>query len=182
MTTKVKKIPELGQIIGALLFGSKEPLSLTEIRRVIKKAAATDQDETKVFAQVSEKDLEAALVELQQKMERQPLGFRITETARGYRLQNDPSCSPWLRQLLEPGKPNRLSAPALETLAIIAYRQPCMRATIEAVRGVDVDQMVRNLLEMQMIKMVGRSPLPGRPWLLGTTQQFLDHFGVKEFG
>jgi segregation and condensation protein B len=107
------------------------------------------------------------------------LGFSIAEVANGYRLVNDASCGPWLRRLLEKGKPSRLSPPALETLAIIAYRQPCTRAEIEAVRGVEVDQMVRNLLELQLIRLVGRSELPGRPWLIGTTQKFLEHFGLN---
>ncbi len=73
----------------------------------------------------------------------------------------------------------QLSRPALETLAIIAYRQPCTRAEIEAVRGVAVDQIIRNLMEMQLIRIVGRSELPGRPWLFGTSQKFLEHFGLK---
>ena len=72
-----------------------------------------------------------------------------------------------------------LSPQALETLAIIAYRQPCTRAEIEAVRGVEVDQIVRNLIDMQLIKVRGRSELPGRPWLLTTTPLFLEHFGLK---
>ncbi len=84
--------------------------------------------------------------------------------------------------MLEKSKPSRLSTPALETLAVIAYRQPCTRSDIELVRGVAVDQVVRNLLELQLIKIVGRSDLPGRPWLFGTTQKFLEHFGLKDLG
>ena len=105
--------------------------------------------------------------------------MHVIEVANGFRFENDSSCGPWLRHLLERGRPTRLSRPALETLAIIAYRQPVMRSEIEAVRGVAVDQIIRNLLEMQLIKIVGRSELPGRPWQFGTTQKFLEHFGLK---
>jgi segregation and condensation protein B len=82
--------------------------------------------------------------------------------------------------MLDVGKPTKLSRPALETLAIIAYRQPISRAEMEGVRGVTVDHVLRMLMEMQLIKIVGRSELPGRPMLYGTTQLFLEHFGLKD--
>ncbi|MCX7008250.1 MAG: SMC-Scp complex subunit ScpB, partial [Kiritimatiellaeota bacterium] len=81
--------------------------------------------------------------------------------------------------MLEKGRTAHLSRPALETLAIIAYRQPCTRSEIEAVRGVAVDSLIHNLLELQLIKVVGRSELPGKPWQYGTTQAFLEHFGLR---
>ena len=134
---------------------------------------------TKDFAKASESDIVAAVDQLKVDFTEKKVGLQITEIANGYRLENDPLCGPWLRHLLAKGKPARLTRPALETLAIIAYRQPCMRSEIEAVRGVAVDQIIRNLLEMQLIRIVGRSELPGRPWLFGTTQRFLEHFGLK---
>ncbi|MBN2685112.1 MAG: SMC-Scp complex subunit ScpB, partial [Pontiellaceae bacterium] len=73
----------------------------------------------------------------------------------------------------------RLSKPALETLAIVAYRQPCLRSEIEEVRGVSVDAILRKLMDMQLVRVVRRSELPGRPWLFGTTQRFLEHFGIN---
>ena len=106
--------------------------------------------------------------------------MRVVEVANGFRLQNDPACGLWLRQMLDRGKPQRLSKPALETLAVIAYRQPCTRSEVESVRGVSVDAMVRTLLEMGLIKVTGRSELPGRPWLFGTTTKFLEHFGINQ--
>ena len=81
--------------------------------------------------------------------------------------------------MLQKGRGARLSLPALETLAIVAYRQPCVRSEIEAVRGVAVDAILKNLLEMQLVRVIGRSELPGRPWMFGTTQKFMEHFGLK---
>ena len=99
--------------------------------------------------------------------------------AGGWRLENDASCGAWLRVMLQKGRGNRLSLPALETLAIVAYRQPVARSEIEAVRGVAVDAILKNLLELQLVKVVGRTDLPGRPWLFGTTRKFMEHFGLK---
>ncbi len=172
-------LPELKQIVGALLFGSKTPLGVAEIRKVLEQTAEIWGEHTRVYAEASEEDIAAAVEQLRAEMAERKMGIRIQDVAHGFRLENDPACGPWLRQLLAKGKPSRLSRPALETLAIIAYRQPCMRSEIEAVRGVAVDQILRNLLEMQLIRIVGRSSLPGRPWLFGTTQKFLEHFGLR---
>lgn len=172
-------LPELKQIVGALLFGSKTPLGVAEIRKVLQQTAEIWGEHTRQYAEASNEDIAMAVSQLRADLAERKTGMRIQEVAGGYRLENDPACGPWLRQLLARGKPTRLSRPALETLAIIAYRQPCMRSEIEAVRGVAVDQILRNLLEMQLIRIVGRSPLPGRPWLFGTTQKFLEHFGLK---
>lgn len=178
-TNDITVLPELKQIVGALLFGSKSPLGAAEIRRVLQQTAEIWGEHTRAYAEVSEQDIVAAIEQLRTDLAERKIGLRIQEVAEGYRLENEPVCGPWLRQLLAKGKPSRLSRPALETLAIIAYRQPCMRSEIEAVRGVAVDQILRNLLEMQLIRIVGRSSLPGRPWLFGTTQKFLEHFGLK---
>ena len=175
----VNVLPELKQIVGALLFVSKQPLSVADICRVLKQVAEVWGGNTKDFAAATEEDIQGALDQLRADLAEKRLGVHVTEVANGFRFENDASCGPWLRHLLERGKPTRLSRPALETLAIIAYRQPILRSEIEAVRGVQVDQIIRNLLEMQLIKIVGRSELPGRPWQFGTTQKFLEHFGLK---
>ena len=175
----VNVLPELKQIIGAMLFVAKQPLTLAAMRRALQQVAEIEGGAFRDFAKVTEPDLAAALEQLKIEIETCNLGFHIVEVAHGFKLENDVNCGPWLRQLLEKGRATRLSRPALETLAIIAYRQPCTRSEIEAVRGVAVDQLLHNLLELQLIKVVGRSELPGRPWQYGTTQTFLEHFGLR---
>ena len=110
------------------------------------------------------------------------VGFQLVCTAGAYRLQTVPSCGRYVRALLRLDKPSRLSRAALETLAIIAYRQPITRAEIEQIRGVAVDTIVKTLLDLGLIRLVGRSELPGHPFLYGTTQLFLEHFGLASLG
>ena len=175
----VEVIPELKEIVGALLFVAKTPITAGDMVRVMRQVAETWGGATKNFAKVSEDDVRAAMDQIRADLAEKKTGITISEVAHGFRFENDVVSGPWVRQLLEKGRPMRLSRPALETLAIIAYRQPSTRSEIEAVRGVAVDQIIRNLLEMQLIKIVGRSELPGRPWLFGTTTKFLEHFGLK---
>ena len=172
-------LPELKQIIGAMLFVRKEPLGIAEIRRVLRLTAERRGGVTADFAQAGEKEIREALGVLGKELETWKAGFHLIEVAGGWRLENDANCGPWLRVMLQKGRGARLSLPALETLAIIAYRQPCVRSEIEAVRGVSVDALLKNLLELQLIRVVGRSELPGRPWMFGTTQKFMEHFGLK---
>ena len=172
-------IPELKQIVGALLFAAREPVSIETIRKTLRDAAKQYEGPVKDFAQVTDDDLRAAIKQLNEELIRDRIGIHVGEVANGYRLQNDLNCGIWIRQMLEKGRSNRLSKPALETLAIIAYRQPCTRSEIEAVRGVAVDAILKNLMEMQLVKAAGRSELPGRPWLFATTQKFLEYFGIK---
>lgn len=169
---------DIENIIGAMLFAAGKPLTLADMRRVFKDIAA--EQENPAAPAPSERDLRRALDEISRRLETARCGLILAETVAGYRMQTDPACGPWLRCLLELGRPNRLSRPALETLAIIAYRQPVTRAEIEGVRGVGVDAMLRMLQEMQLIRITGRSELPGRPLLYATTQLFLDHFGLKD--
>lgn len=177
--SEVDLIPELKQIVGAMLFAAKEPVSLEHMQQVFAATAEQYGGMTKDFAEVTEEQLATAVADLDKSLRAAATGLHVREVAHGYRLANDTGCGPWLRVLLEKGKASKLSRPALETLAIIAYRQPVIRSEIEAVRGVAVDQIVRNLLDLQLIRVVGRSELPGRPWLFGTTQKFLEHFGIK---
>lgn len=179
---KIAVWPELKQVVGALLFAARNPLSAEDIRKILARVAEEEEGPYADYGQLPRKDVEEAIQALRRDLDSSPLGLQLTPVGAGYRLENVPACGPWLRRLLDKGKPNRLSRPALETLAIIAYRQPCTRSEIEAVRGVAVDQIVKNLLELQLIRVAGRSDLPGRPWLFGTTHRFLEQFGLKDIG
>ncbi len=178
--SEVEVLPELKQIIGAMLFAAKAPLSLGEMRRILQQTGEVNGGPYKEFASLKEPDIAAAVQQLGVDLIQARVGVHVSEIATGFRLNNDSGCGPWLRILLDKGRAQRLSKPALETLAIIAYRQPVTRGEIEGVRGVQVDAIIRNLMEMQLIKIVGRSELPGRPWLFGTTQKFLESFGLKD--
>lgn len=171
--------PTLTQVLGALLFAARTPMSAADLRTVLLQAAQAGRDGAARFHQVQSAEIEAALAQLARALADPPPGLVLAEVAGGFRFQSHPAAGPWVRQLLNLDKPARLSKPALETLAIIAYRQPIARADIEAVRGVNVDAMMRHLLEVQLIRIVGRSDLPGRPLLYGTTQRFLEHFGLS---
>jgi len=173
----VQSIPELKQILGALIFGANRPLTIKELRTCIVEVAGEDT-EVAVFAEVTTKLIEEALEELRQDLARTHAGFTVQEVVGGYRLQSDVSCGRWLKHLLKT-KPQRLSQPALETMAIIAYRQPISKADIESIRGVSVAHIIKGLMEMQLVRIAGRSELPGRPFLYGTTHLFLEHFGLK---
>jgi segregation and condensation protein B len=172
-------LPDLKQLVGALFMAASKPLDAAEIRNILKQVAEEEGGALGDFAQFTSQDIQDAVHALRNELTRLKLGFHLNEVALGFRLESDPSCGPWLRRMLDKAKPARLSRPALETLAIIAYRQPCTRGEIESVRGVAVDQIIRNLLELQLIRVAGRSDLPGRPWLFGTTQRFLEQFGLK---
>lgn len=171
-------IPELKQILGAMVFGANRSLDVKEMRRCLREVAEQEGGATRAFAEVKESDIRQALEALAEDLRKARCGCVLAEIAGGFRFQSDGACGTWLRHLLNV-KPARLSRPALETLAIIAYRQPISRTDIEAVRGVNVDHLMKSLLEMQIIRIAGRSTLPGRPFLYGTTQLFLEHFGLK---
>ncbi|NCC52973.1 MAG: SMC-Scp complex subunit ScpB [Spartobacteria bacterium] len=177
--SKVDVLPEVKEIVGALLFAAKNPVSPAQIRKVLKQVGEDRGGAYADFGTLKESEITAAVEGLGEELAQRGLGLSIAQVAGGYRLENDVRCGPWIRQLLERGKPQRLSRPALETLAIIAYRQPSVRSEIEAVRGVACDQVLRNLMELQLVRIVGRSELPGRPMLFGTTQKFLEYFGIR---
>ncbi len=174
--------PDARRVIASLIYAAPEPLSLKALRKILIEVAATADptDPESAFAGIGEAVVSDALDSLRRDLEERPLGIQLVEVADGYRFLTDPECAPWLRHVLNTAKPARLSRPALETLAIIAYRQPVARAEIEAVRGVSVDHVVRTLMELQVVRIVGRSELPGKPLLYGTTQKFLEHFGIRE--
>jgi len=172
-------LPELKEIIGALLFAAKKPVTAKEIRKVLMGAGETYGGPYEQFASLKEKEILEAVVELEEEHSKGATGLHVAEVAHGFRLQNNMTCGPWVRTMLDKDRATKLSKPALETLAIIAYRQPVLRSEIESVRGVSVDHILRNLVELQLVKVVGRSELPGRPWMFGTTQRFLEHFGLN---
>jgi segregation and condensation protein B len=125
------------------------------------------------------REVAAALRTLGESYEREGRGLRLVYVAGGYQLRSAPEHGPWVRRLLG-GRPPRLSRPMLETLAIIAYRQPCTRPEIEAIRGVDADAVLTTLLERRLIRIQGRKEAPGRPMLYGTTRDFLEVFGLPD--
>ncbi|MBT3294465.1 MAG: SMC-Scp complex subunit ScpB [Verrucomicrobia bacterium] len=171
---------ELKQVIGAMIFGANRSLSLKEMKRTLRAVGEEAEGPAKVYATIREGEIAQTLEQLIIELDQLKAGIHIAEVAGGFRYQSDPQCGIWLRHLLEKGKPSRLSQPGLETLAVIAYRQPMTRAQIEAIRGVSVDHVVRKLLEMQLIRIAGRSELPGRPFMYATTHYFLEHFGLRD--
>lgn len=142
-------------------------------------ANAPEDDTAAGATGIDGRAIKNAFDELQAQLRTVGVGMDVTEVAGGFRLQTSPSCGPWVRRMLNRGKPQRISRPMIETLAIIAYRQPISRSEIESIRGVSVGHVVKALMEMQLVRIVGRSDLPGRPFLFGTTATFLDHFGLK---
>jgi segregation and condensation protein B len=107
-------------------------------------------------------------------------GLLITEVAGGVQMVTNPACASWIKKFLATGIPTRLSQQSLETLAIIAYKQPIIKAEIEAIRGVNSDGVIKTLLERRLIKILGRKDVPGRPLMYGTTKEFLQCFGLKD--
>jgi segregation and condensation protein B len=169
----------LTQVIEALLFAAQKPLTARELAAAIKSAGSDDDLLPNEFAKTTEAQVAAALEQLKIEYIEQSRAFQLAERAEGWQLVSDPAYASWVRQLFPAVKPARLTPPSLETLAIIAYRQPITRADIEAVRGVAVDGVLQNLMERGLVKIAGRAEVPGRPLLYETTQFFLEHFGLR---
>jgi segregation and condensation protein B len=172
----------LKQVVEALVFASPKPLTIKEIIAALKSAGdpSKTEDQTAVdYAKAKEPEITAALGEIEQELRETGRSFRLQEQINGWSFVTDPGAVQWVRKLYPEAKPTRLTGPQLETLAIIAYRQPVTRADIEAVRGVAVDSVVQVLLERSLIKIAGRADVPGRPLLYETTEYFLQHFGIK---
>jgi segregation and condensation protein B len=170
----------LSQVIEALLFAAQKPLTTRELLAAIKGAGAEDELMPNEFAKATEGQVAAALEQLKIDYVQQNRAFQLAEKSEGWQLASDPTYAPWVRQLFPAIKPARLTPPSLETLAIVAYRQPITRADIEAVRGVAVDGVLQNLMERGLVKIGGRAEVPGRPLLYETTQFFLEHFGLRD--
>ena len=169
----------LARVVEALLFSAQKPLSIREMTAAIKGAGPEDELSPNEFARTSEAQVAGVVEELKIEYVEQQRAFQLVEKAEGWQLTTDPVYAEWVRQLFPAPKPARLSAPALETLAIIAYRQPITRADVEAVRGVNIDGVLQTLMERGLVKIAGRAEIPGRPLLYETTQFFLDHFGLR---
>ena len=169
----------LARIIEALLFSAQKPLSTKEMVDVLHDAGAEDEFSPNDFAKVRQADVAAAIEQLKVEYIQHEHGFQLVEKADGWQLASDPKYAQWVRGLFPAPKPARLSSPALETLAIIAYRQPITRADVEAVRGVTIDGVLQTLMERGLVKISGRAEIPGRPLLYETTEFFLDHFGLR---
>ena len=170
----------LPRIVEALLFSAQKPLTTAELRAAIRAVRADDVLLPNEFAKVSEAEIAAALEQLRIENIEQQRAFQVVERAEGWQLASDPSFGEWVQQLFPAAKPARLSPPALETLAIIAYRQPITRADVEAVRGVAIDAVLQTVMERGLVKIGGRAEVPGRPLLYETTEFFLEHFGLRD--
>jgi len=170
----------LTQVIEALVFASPKPLLTKEILAALKAAGESSEgQEAQDYAKIKEPDALTALAEIQEQLIASGRAFQLVDRVNGWTLVSDPGCAVWVRQLYPEAKPTRLTGPQLETLAIIAYRQPVTRADIEAVRGVAVDGVMQVLLDRGLVKIAGRAEVPGRPLLYSTTEYFLQHFGLK---
>ncbi len=157
---------ELKSVVESLLFAAGAPLSLRKMVEIFE-------------GEVGKAEVRSALAALQEEYSSGRRGFRLLEVAGGYQFRTVAENAAYVRRLFRE-RPGRLSRAALETLAIIAYKQPVTKAEIEAIRGVEVDGVLGSLLARQLIRVLGRKEVPGRPWVYGTTPQFLELFGLRD--
>ena len=157
---------EIKGILEAVLHVSHEPLTLDKMVSIF-------DGQPKVLVQ-------NALTSLQQDYDQEGRGLKIAELSGGYVIVTRPDCAPWITRLAKTKSTPKVSRSALETLAIVAYRQPLVRAEIEQLRGVETSGVLRTLLDHKLLRIVGRKDVPGRPMMYGTTKQFLQRFGLKD--
>ena len=157
-------IKNIKNIIESLLFVAEAPLTIERIKTVL------DLDDTK--------DIRDALRQLSDEYEARKGGFLLRSVAGGYQFRTNPEHTEWIKRLVQP-KSYRISKAALETLAIIAYKQPAIRSDVEHIRGVDCGGVLRILLERKLIRILGRKEIPGRPIIYATTKLFLEVFDLK---
>ena len=160
METKERK-----SLIEAMLFVSGEPVLASSLKEVL---------------DISEAEIRQSMDELIAEYRERDRGILILEIAQGYQMVTNPVCAKILRKFTNTATSNKLSLPALETLAIVAYKQPLIRAEIEQIRGVNSDGVIKSLLDKRLIKIVGQKEAPGKPMLYGTTKEFLQYFGLKD--
>ena len=171
---------DLPRIVESLLFATDRPLTAKAIAHALHQAVKfSPSPETAPYEKTSIAEVEAAVEQLNAKLAADGSSLMAQGIAGGYLLKTRPEFAVWTNKLFDQPKAPRLSQPALETLAVIAYRQPIGRAEIESVRGVAVDGVVATLLERKVIRVAGRSEQPGRPLLYETTPLFLELFGLK---
>jgi len=156
---------ETRSILEAILFIAGEPLSIDTLKNIL------EMDATEIERLVKELITDYTI---------KNNGLLIADVAGGIQMVTNPACAPWVKKLLSTAVPTKLSQPSLETLAIIAYKQPIIKAEIEAIRGVNSDGVVKTLLDRRLLKILGRKEVPGRPLLYGTTKEFLQYFGLKD--
>ena len=156
---------EAKSIIESLLFISGEPMTIDSIRKI---------------TEIDKKRIDALVKELISDYSLRNSGLLIIEVAEGVQMVTNPASSPYIKKLISTAVPTKLSQPSIETLSIIAYKQPIIKAEIEAIRGVNSDGVVKTLLERRLLKILGRKEVPGRPLMYGTTKEFLQYFGLKD--
>lgn len=156
----------LSRILESLLFVSEQPLSPKRASEIV--------------GEHSEKDVEKAFQALQEEINGMDRSFQVVQVAEGFQLVTRPEFHGWAKELYKVISTSRLTKASLEALAIIAYKQPVTRAEVEAIRGVEVSNLVQSLLQKKMIRILGRAETAGRPLLYGTTHEFLIHFGLKD--
>ena len=157
---------ELAAVLEALLFVSTEPVPVSRLATAV--------------GTVSKAEVEQALKRLEQDLAQEGRGIQLVKLAGGYRLVTKADFAPWLKRLDKAKAAQKLSRSALESLAIIAYKQPLVRAEIEEIRGVETSGVLRTLLERKLVRIVGRKEVPGRPIMYGTTKFFMEHFGLQD--
>lgn len=153
-------------ILEALLFVTAEPIPVTRFLALL--------------GAVTKQEVEQALTSLRHDYEQEGRGLQLAEVAGGYRIMTKAEFAPWLKRLEKVKAPSKLSRSALESLAIIAYKQPIVRGEVEQIRGVETSGVIRTLLERKLVRIVGRKEEPGRPIMYGTTKAFLEHFGLRD--
>ncbi len=156
---------DVKSIIEAVLFISGEPLT---------------DDTLKDIVEIDRPHVERLIRELADEYSLKNSGLLIVEVAGGFQMVTNPAYAPWVKKLLATAVPTKLSQQSLETLAIVAYKQPVIKAEIEAIRGVNSDGVIRTLLDRRLIKILGRKEAPGRPLMYGTTKEFLHCFGLND--
>jgi segregation and condensation protein B len=157
---------QLKSAIEALLFISANPLSVDRLKGI--------------FEEASKEQIEAQLASLKQDYGSRGAGVMLSEVAGGWQLATCPENATWIRKFRSVKVSTKLSRPALETLAIIAYKQPITRTEVEAIRGVNIGGIIRNLMDRRLVKIVGKKDVPGKPMLYGTSMEFLQYFGLKD--
>jgi segregation and condensation protein B len=157
---------QLKSAIEAILFVAGNPLSLDRLKGL--------------FEDVEQERIEAQLASLGREYDDRGAGIMLAEVAGGHQIATRPEHAPWIRKFKSVKVSSKLSRPALETLAIVAYKQPITRTEVEAIRGVNIGGIMRNLMERRLVKIVGKKDVPGKPMMYGTTPEFLQYFGMKD--
>jgi segregation and condensation protein B len=155
----------LKSAIEALIFASEKPITLEQIK--------------KVLADLDALSINKIIAELKADYQTQNRGLRVVEIAGGFQMTTSSNFAPFLKKLFKNRYSDKLSKPALESLAIIAYKQPLTKSEIESLRNVNVDGVIKSLIDKNLIRICGRKKIPGRPYVFGTTREFLEHFGLK---